>query len=129
MSSTVSPQLVAQFEIDDTGEPAFVETGGRKQYKVVFEVRNAPEGAYAATFELDPKRYDYDPWRTLRPDSDGTFRLETTAYGDSEVKVRLRTNAGEVPLVGTLTTALQNFRKQMGTNPAVDDAIEYIASH
>jgi pYEATS domain-containing protein involved in immunity len=127
-SSVTLPRLLARFEIDERGAPAFFETGGKRHYKIVYEVENAPEGTYAATFELDPSYYD--PYRTLTPDTDGKFRLTTTAYGDYGVMVRLRTKEGEVPLpLGTLSMALQNARQHMGANPAVDEAVEYIASH
>jgi tetratricopeptide (TPR) repeat protein len=125
VTSAVSPQLIAVFGTDEGGSPAFIEVGGRKHYKVVLEVENAPKGAYAATFELDP--YDYDPSRTLRPDADGKFRLATTAYGDCAVRVRLRTKDGEVPLFSNLARALQNSRERMSANSAIDGAIALIS--
>ena len=129
MTKQAPPQLVAEFETDAHGDPRFVEQGGLKHYKIVFEIQNIPANAYAATFELDPSYYD--PVRTLRPDPDGKIRLETTAFGDYDVKVRVRTKEGEVPVFGTLKTALQNSAQRglAAANPAVDAALEYIASH
>ena len=124
---TMQPFLTARFQTDERGAPEFVEANGLRHYKVVFQVKDPPEGAYAATFELDPTYYD--PMRTLRPDPDGGFQLETTAYGDYDVKVRLRTKEGVVPLLGNLKRALEHSRESMGPNSAIDEAIEYIASH
>jgi hypothetical protein len=126
-TTTAPPQLVARFEIDPSGTPVFTERSGQRHYKIIFEVQNPPTGAYAATFELDPSYYD--PRRTLAADSAGRFRLETTAYGDYEVKVRLRTKEGDIPLLETVQRALDKSREHMGANPAIDEAIQYIASH
>jgi hypothetical protein len=122
-----APRLSAQFKTNDKGEPAFVEADGRKHYRIVFEVLNPPSDAYAATFELDPTYYD--PVRTLSADADGAFRLETTSYGDYDVKVRVRTKSGDVPLAGSLARALEQSRERMTPSPAVDSAIAYISKH
>jgi len=120
------PQLHARLLTNERGDPIFVESKGRKHYRIQFEVKDAPKDAYAATFELDPKTY-YDPTRTLAPDDAGNFVLSTTTYGDYPVSVQLRTKEGVVPLVSSVKEALEKSRAQMGSSPEVDTAIDYIA--
>jgi hypothetical protein len=65
----------------------------------------------------------------LRPDADGTFRLKLNTFGDYPVKVKMRTTAGEVPVVASLYDALQNAHPADATNPAVAEALNYIAAN
>jgi hypothetical protein len=126
MSTTVRPQLVARFLEDQSGKPAYIESDGKRHYRIVLEIQNAPRDAYAATFELDPSYYD--PARTLGRDSDGMFRLETTSYGDYDVHVKLRTKEGEVPLPDVpLSSALASTQESFVTDPEKRSAIDYIA--
>lgn len=127
MSAENAPRITAKFETDEKGEPEFVDAGGRKHYRIVLEVQNPPSDAYLATFELDPSYYD--PYRTRSLTEDGTFRLETTSYGDYDLKVRLRTKRGEVPLTAHLSSVLAQSSKSFKPSPAVDKAIDYIAAH
>lgn len=127
MIQSAKPRLTAQFKTDDQGDPAFVESNGRKHYQIVFEVENAPNDAYAATFELDPTYYD--SVRTLPPGADGNFRLEAASYGDYELRVKLRTKTGEVPVMDTLAHALRMSQKNAVQNEAVREAIAYIAKN
>jgi hypothetical protein len=120
-----NPRVTATFETDEQGSPAFVESDGRKNYKIAIEVQNAPADTYAATFELDDTYYD--PRRTLQVEADGKFRLRTTTYHDFDVVVRLRTKRGEMPLINNLARALQDSRKQTAASRSVDEAIAYIA--
>jgi hypothetical protein len=91
------------------------------------ELKDAPEGTYAATFELDPSYYN--AVRTLRPDPDGTVRLSLHSYGDYPLKVRVRTTEGEVPLTATLSDALQSSLRAEPPSPEVAEALSYIAAH
>jgi hypothetical protein len=126
MNGNAYPRLVAAFETDEEGSPAFLESDGRRNYKIALEVENAPEDAYAATFELDSSYFD--PRRTLQPDSDGKFRLQTTSNHNFDVTVRLRTKRGELPMINNLASALQESQKQTEFNPSVHEAIDYIIS-
>jgi hypothetical protein len=121
-----TPKLSVRLAGDTDGKPSVVERGGRHHYKVVFEVDDAPPDAYAATFELDPSYYD--PLRTLKPDSDGKFRLETTAYGNYPVVVRLHRKGGDVTLKANVAQALRTSVSG-ATAPAWQDAVSYIATH
>lgn len=129
MTQDRPPRLVARLETDQSGRPAFVKGDDKRHYKLVFEVENAPKDTYAATFELDPTYYD--PMRTVSPGDDGQFRLQTTTYGDYDLQVRLRTKTGEIPLIDSVSRALQRWRSDAGpkSDPAVDEAISYIANH
>lgn len=125
---TDSPELVVQLKTGPDGRPAVVEDGDRRHYGVVFEVRNPPMDAFAATFELDETHYD--PARTLRPDPNGGFRLETTTHGDYPVVVRLRTGQGrDVLLKDSLVRNLRRHSVEAAANPAVMEALDYIAGH
>lgn len=124
----ISPRLVASFETDNYGNPAFVRRGDKNHYRVSFEVEDAPPSAYAATFELAPDYYD--PVRTLRPDADGKFRLKTTTYGDFDVKVVLRTSDGkEQTLMANLKSALEKSLKSAAGQPKFIEALNDIAAH
>ena len=126
MSQDHEPDLIVRFETDAKGEPKKQTVSGRNIYTVVFEIKDVPDDVYAATFELDPSYYD--PLRTLRPDPAGNIRLETNTYGNYDVNVRLRTKRGEtVVLRGNLLDRLR--RSSDVQNPAVAEAISYIAQH
>ena len=127
MIANDSPRLIARFETDERGAPAYRVGKDRRHYKIVLEVENPPADAYAATFELDPSYYN--PVRTLPPGSDGKFRLETSSYGDYQVMVKLRTKQGDVPVANTLSSALQSSQQRVVANPEISEAIAYIATH
>ena len=122
-----TPKLSVRLETDDKGEPAVVEKGGLRHYKVVFEVDGAPADTYAATFELDPSYYD--PRRTLKPDADGKFRLETTTYGNYPVVVRLHRSGGDLMLKANVAQALTGSVEGSPSTPALQEALSYIATH
>ena len=126
------PQLIAHFETTEDGKPKFVMGKSRRNYRVVFEVENAPQDTYAATFELDPTYYD--PRRTLLPDREGRFRLALNSYGNYDVKVWLRTKEGEIRIDDNLRGALERSRPSIaGGQPidenAISEALAYIATH
>ena len=124
MPSTIPPEVVARFETDEAGNPRFIESDEKKHYRLMFEVENVPPDVYAATFELHPTYYD--PVRTVRPDAEGRVRLETTSFGDYDLKVRLRTKEGEIQVVDSLVRALKRARSGMPPNAAIDQAISEI---
>jgi len=119
------PKLIAQFEMDPDGAPKIIDARGKKHYKIVFKVKDAPE-AYAATFELDPSYID--PVRNVSPDTIGEFALKTTTYGDYAVKVLLQTKEGQLQLTDSVSNALSR-----GTGPErsalIDEALAYIKEH
>jgi hypothetical protein len=121
MAPEIKPQIIAHFEMDEQGNPLFVKDGNVKHYNLMIEVENSPPEAYAATFEL----YEdfYDPVQTLRPDRNGRFSLKTTSYGDYDVKVRLRTKEGDIPIADTLARALRRSYAESSTSPALKQAI------
>jgi hypothetical protein len=122
------PKLTVHLETDEQGNPAVVGGDAKRHYKVVFEVENAPPDTYAATFELDSSRYD--PVRTLEPERDGRFRLETTTFGDFPLVVRLhRAKAQDVVLKEGVVRGLKRARESMPANPEVDAALSDIANH
>lgn len=118
----MNPQLAIHFETDDNGEPRYVlGEDGKKHYKLVLEVQNAPDDAYAATFELDSTYYD--PVRSVTPDTEGKLQLRTTSYGNYPLRVSLTTKRGGVAITDSVVRALQRARPEMPDNPSVDDAI------
>lgn len=121
------PQILARFKMDDDGKPRFIQDAGKRHYRLVFEIEDAPPDVYAATFELDPTYYDSR--RIVRPDKDGKLRLETTSYGDYPLRVTLRTKKGETQVIETVTNALEAARSSMSENSAIDDAISDLAEH
>ena len=132
MANDPRPQLLARFKATPEGKPEFIKDDDLRHYKIVFEVENAPPDTYAATLVLDPTYYDNR--RTLRPDSDGRFRLETTTFGDYNVTVRLRTKEGDIQLIENLEQALERARERSSTGARMDDAavneaLAYIAAH
>jgi hypothetical protein len=123
------PNLTIRLKTDPGGRPTFQEGADHRHYAVIFEIENAPPDAYAATFELDPSSY-YDPVRTLRPQAEGQFRLETTTYGDYPVVVRLfRAKGEDVVLKDSVARALRRAYRQDTQAPEVDEALTYIAAH
>lgn len=126
MPEPAKPVIVAEFVTDAAGNPLFIDEGGTKHYKLKIDVENAPEDAYAATFELDPTYYD--PVQTLRPNPAGQFSLKTTSYGDYDLTVRLRTRAGDIPIADSLTRALQRSYRETPSNEALRAALTDIAN-
>ncbi len=123
-SSSTSPQLLARIKTSADGNPDFYVRNGKKHYRIVLEVDNAPANAYAATFELDPTYYDR--LRTKSPDSDGKFRLETSTYGDYNIGVSLRTIDGREP---SFRTSVKAALERVQENLANPEAVKDIASH
>lgn len=122
-----APRIIAKLETDTEGRPKFVKQGDHKHYKISFEVENPPQDLYAATFELHETYYD--PVRTIRPGTNASVVLDTTTYGDFDVKVLLRTKSGEIPLIESVSSALDHARAQMPSGEAVDKAISEIAKN
>ena len=122
------PKVTVRLATDDAGKPEIAATDDFTHYNVVFEVENAPADTYAATIELDRSTY-YDPVRTLTPDENGKFRLETTTYGDYPLIVRLHRKNGDLVISEGLARALRRSRASMPDSPEIDTAVSYIASH
>jgi hypothetical protein len=129
-SPSDDPTLSVRLETDEAGSPEFVEGDDKRHYKVVFEIENAPPDAYAATFELDASSY-CDSVRTLRPESDGKFRLATTTCGDYPVIVRLHRSKGEDRILkDSVFRGLKRARGRiMAAGPRIDEALSYIHEH
>ncbi len=123
------PKLSVQLKTDDGGHPTFIDGPDHRRYNVILTVENAPPDAYAATFELDPSTH-YDPVRTLKPEPDGGFRLETTAAGDFPVVVRLRRSKGEDLVLkdGIARSLRRTHAPGDGPHPLAE-ALSYIAEH
>lgn len=123
-----TPKLIARFAPDKDGKPSFVSTeDGRRHYKVEFALEETPPDVYAATFELHPTYYD--PVRTVRPEPDGKVALQTTAYGDYDLKVRLRTKEGVQVVNANLVEALKRGESAESDQPGVLEALSYLADH
>jgi hypothetical protein len=126
---TDKPRLVVRLKTDEAGRPV-VRRGARyNHYGVVFEVQNAPTDAFLAGFELDPEAY-YDAYRSVTPTPEGTFRLETTTYGDYPLIVRLfRPSGVDVILREKIA---QGLRREYGSDilpPTIAQAVSDIAAH
>jgi len=122
-----APQLVARFVTDEQGKPRYAQPGtGRKHYRIVVEVENAPSDVVAATFELDPSYYL--PVRTVERAADGRVKLETHAYGDYALKVDLRSKSGVTPVSTTLRKALL-CGESRNLDPKIAAAIAEIADN
>jgi hypothetical protein len=129
MPDDTEPKLTVQLKLDDAGHPIFVDDTKHRRYNVIMEVENAPSDTYAATFELDPTT-SYDAVRTLKPEPDGGFRLETTTYGDYPVVVRLRRSNGEdLILKDGIARGLRRTHAPTGALAPVSEALSYIAEH
>lgn len=113
-TAVMTPVLHIRLEKNEAGNPAFLETGGRRHYKIVFEVEKVPEDVYAATFQLDDSYYD--PRRTLKRAPDGRFRLPVTTYGDYQIIVRLHRRSGEDLILADYVA--MGLRKTIGPTPA-----------
>jgi hypothetical protein len=123
-----APEITVRLSADASGVPEVIPGGEKRHYKVIFEIKNAPADAYAATYELDPSYYD--PVRTIRRDEDGTFRLEVTTHGDYPVIAHLhRPDASDLTLREGVARALKRGRETMPDNPKIDEALSYIADH
>jgi hypothetical protein len=128
MTADSDPQITVRFSTDANGVPEVVSRDGKRHYRVVFEIENAPADAYAATYELDPSYYD--SVRTLKRDDDGKFQLKVGTFGDYPVIVHLhRPDAGDLTLKEGVARALKRARETMPANPEVDKALSYIADH
>ena len=126
MSETMQPTLAVRLKTDPTGKPRFLEGKHLRHYRIVLEIENAPADAYLAQVELDPTYAD--PVRNLERAPDGTFRLETTTYGDYPVSVHLyRTGGYDIVLKDSVARALR--RSAASPDPATQQALNDIARH
>lgn len=122
------PKITVRLETNEQGRPLVTHESGKDRYEIIFEVENAPEDTYAATFELDPS--DYDSVRKLSPEADGKIRLKTTTHGDYPLIVRLhRAKAPDLVLREGIARGLRRARETMPANPEVADALAYISEH
>lgn len=123
------PKIVAAFRLDEAGQPRFVPGDtdrSLKHYEIELRVDDAPSDVYNATFELDPTYYD--PIRTVGA-KDGTFKLDTTSYGDYVVTVRLHSKTARTPLKVSLSRALQSNYAGTNASKAVQAALLDILKH
>lgn len=116
------PRLMAQFVLDESGEPRATTESGRTHYGIRLFVDDAPETAFAVNYELH-EDYFIPVRESVQPQN---FDEEITSYGDYEVCAEVRTRKGQrVPLRRRLSEAL---RDGMGadTTASVKLALERI---
>ena len=126
MSNENGPELVAYFQTDSEGRPAFRSTStGQRSYPIIIEVKREPSDAYSAIFELHPSYYD--PLRTVLRDKDGAFRLKTTAHRDFPLTVRFLKRSGQTFVTDTLYHALERAQSKGHRQRALDEALAYFS--
>ena len=116
-----SPELVAQFVLDEEGEPTAIDRDGVKHYYIDLKVVGAPEDAFAANYKLDESYYD--PERESR-NRDG-FIERITSFGDYPVQVQLRTRTNVATIADDLSRALERGIGE-NTSPALQRALSDI---
>lgn len=122
------PTLIVRLKTDEAGEPVVRRGTKYNHYGIVFEVRDPPADSFIANFELDPDCYD--PYHLVRQSPEGTFRLETTAYGDYPLTVRLfRPSGVDVILREKVARGLRREYGSEIVTPTIAQAVSDIAAH
>lgn len=118
----IKPVIVAQFILDPNGVPIIKYKGKHTHYRMKLMIRDAPEDAYAVTYELDETYYE--PVRESRRRSED-FVENLTSYGDYTVRATVRGKQRTQTLVAKLSEALAlGHAKNMST--AIATAFDYI---
>jgi hypothetical protein len=116
------PNLIAKFELDESGQPARLRSGNTTHYKIRLGVESPPDDTYAVTYRLHDSYYD--PIRESR-DKGASFEEKLTSYGDYQVRADVRTLSRVESLAGNLSEALRKGH-QGDSNPAIIHAIDVI---
>ena len=115
-------RFLAEFVLDENGTPRCYTSKNRRDYKVRMFIKDAPPDAQKVVYTLhetyiNPIRFVQKGVRE--------FELNTTTYGDYEVKILIPRAEGEMAMKLWLSTALENF---YGDNPGEEifAAIKYL---
>lgn len=115
-----SPEIVAQFLLDQSGSPKSPEKGF---YVVQLSLAGADPATYAVTYHLHPTFYD--PVREIRDAP--SFKERIITYGDFLIRARVRSRGQNVILERSLSAALKESHKD--PNDAVKKALDDIRSN
>jgi hypothetical protein len=102
---TDKPKLRASFDLDDSGQPKYVERDGLKHYRIRLNVEGAPAQSASVTYQLHPSYWD--PVREVFDPKNG-FAEEITSYGDFDVRASVSgSSSAGLTLNGQLSVLLE----------------------
>ena len=90
-SDKVRGNVRAALVLDDKGEPVYIESGGRRHYKIKLSLQTDNPDVRRVVYKLDPTYYD-----SIRESNDlkQNFGVETTTYGDYGFVVDVTVGSG-----------------------------------
>jgi len=126
MNGTTDPKILAEFILDQDGNPKVMLARFKQHYKIRLTVKNAPPDAYSVVYELDPTYVDY-----IREANDPSnkFSEDLTSYGDYTIKATIRTKTGLRLIKRDLGEALESNYSPSTISPAIKEAVDYIKGH
>ncbi|MBZ5614667.1 MAG: hypothetical protein LAO23_11710 [Acidobacteriia bacterium] len=120
-----APVIKAVFELDEKGQPAFVEGTDHRHYRIRLHVENVPEDTYAVTYLLHETYYN--PVRESRDRTVG-FTEDLTSYGDYTVQAKIRSREGIIAVATQLSAALAAGHAGY-VSPEIESALKEIRAH
>jgi hypothetical protein len=119
------PEIEARFQLDSSGRPKFVESGGYKHYAIELRVQGVKPGTIGVVYRLDPTYYD-----AVRESTDARngFLLHLTSYGDYTIFATLKSKPYPEHISRKLSEALVATSASLPADN-VQDALNYIAGH
>ncbi len=132
----ITQKICAEFNLDENNKPLFDESPRykRKHYQIKIFIENAPEDTHAVTYELSESHID--PVQEVFKETQSfnriqhipNFELETTSYGDFEIKAKIRQKDYANFVSRRLSDAL---REKYGdtSNPDIQNAINDIEKY
>lgn len=121
------PKLSARFELDKEGRPQFIESDGKRHFKINIDLEDAPAEIVSATYRLDSSFWD--PVREVFRGEGGSFRESITSYGDFDVVASISGSsiAGDSMRTQLSDALQQTYRKNpSGDSLSINDAIDHL---
>lgn len=127
---------MAEFLLDQQGQPTFLQLGSKKHWKILLKLVNAPTDAASVTYKLhdsywDPSREVIRPSAPPPSGEPPSFAEEITSYGDYLVRASVSGSplAGK-RLEGQLSELLRASPPPPQADPeAIKRAIEELRDH
>lgn len=123
----INLNVVAEFELDKQGKPAFIESNGLKHYKIKLHTNQIDTSKVdTVVYKLHPTYYDNERVVVAKPSvKQYEFPESITSYGDFKIAVSGSGIAGDVLTSKKLSDALAEAYKSV-ENTYVQVAIDEI---